>query len=219
MGLTVAERPGSVGAQFGRLTVRGNAGRDKRRNLLVECRCDCGKSIVVRLQSLRRGNTRSCGCLLTDTLVKDLRGHRFGKLTVVGHAGFTPRHVSKWLCRCDCGEEVVRYRSSLVSGKTTSCGCNRSKPRGEAAKNRALLIYRSSAAHRGLQWRLSAAYALRLFSQNCHYCGAPPSNVIKTKQGKGGFIYSGIDRLDATRGYIAGNVVPCCRVCNVAKHV
>ena len=33
----------------------------------------------------------------------------------------------------------------------------------------------------------------------------------------GVFIYNGIDRLDPTRGYIAKNVVPCCKTCNVAK--
>jgi hypothetical protein len=33
----------------------------------------------------------------------------------------------------------------------------------------------------------------------------------------GAFIYSGIDRIDPTHGYISDNVVPCCRTCNVAK--
>ncbi len=28
----------------------------------VNCMCDCGKNIDVRLRSLRQGNTKSCGC-------------------------------------------------------------------------------------------------------------------------------------------------------------
>ncbi len=31
------------------------------------------------------------------------------------------------------------------------------------------------------------------------------------------FIYNGIDRIDSSKGYIQGNVVTCCRTCNVAK--
>ena len=29
--------------------------------------------------------------------------------------------------------------------------------------------------------------------------------------------YSGLDRLDSSKGYIHGNVVPCCRNCNVFR--
>ncbi|MGA9626051.1 MAG: hypothetical protein WBL65_21505 [Bryobacteraceae bacterium] len=215
--MTVAKKPGFVGARFGRLVVLGKAGLDKSQHLIAECQCDCGNEVAVRWKSLRCGDTRSCGCLMTDLFVRNLTERRFGKLVVLARAGSSAKHRSKWVCRCDCGSEVVRHASSLVAGQTTSCGCNRRKPLGEAAKNIALAVYRRNAAQRGLQWRLSTAYALRLFSQTCHYCGAPPSNVVKHKKGNGSFIYSGIDRLDPTRGYIAGNVVPCCRTCNAAK--
>lgn len=148
--------------------------------------------------------------------MKDLTGQRFGKLTALRRLK-DGKVRTLWLCRCDCGTEVRRTGPALRANQSKSCGCNRRKPLGEAAKKIVLATYRRNAAQRGLQWRLSTAHALRLFSQNCHYCGSPPSNVAKHKKGNGGFIYSGIDRLDPTRGYIAGNVVPCCKVCNVAK--
>lgn len=31
------------------------------------------------------------------------------------------------------------------------------------------------------------------------------------------FIYQGIDRVDSDKGYVTGNVLPCCRICNCAK--
>ena len=34
------------------------------------CRCDCGKEVNVRSSSLLSGNTRSCGCLKVESLVK-----------------------------------------------------------------------------------------------------------------------------------------------------
>jgi len=50
-------------------------------------------------------------------------GKVFGRLTVVAKAPSEPYRESKWLCRCECGEERVIYRSCLTMGRTTSCGC------------------------------------------------------------------------------------------------
>ena len=50
---------------------------------------------------------------------KDLEGMRFGRLLVIAYAGPKP---SKWLCRCDCGNEVVLKIGAFSQG-TQSCGC------------------------------------------------------------------------------------------------
>lgn len=50
----------------------------------------------------------------------DLTGKRFNKLIVTGYAG-----GRKWHCLCDCGKQKDIYYQHLVSGTTTSCGCNR----------------------------------------------------------------------------------------------
>lgn len=62
------------------------------------------------------------------TKVKDLTGQRFGKLTVIKQDGFTQKnkHGSRyamWLCRCDCGNEVVRPTDNLKRKTNHSCGC------------------------------------------------------------------------------------------------
>lgn len=58
---------------------------------------------------------------------KDITGIRFGRLTVIEKAGVkgAGKRGSKslWLCKCDCGNEKVILRNSLVSGITKSCGC------------------------------------------------------------------------------------------------
>lgn len=48
----------------------------------------------------------------------DMTGQRYGRLVVDHHVGH-----SKWLCKCDCGNETVVHRKHLVSGATRSCGC------------------------------------------------------------------------------------------------
>lgn len=54
---------------------------------------------------------------------KDLTNNKFGRLTVVSYAGKTKYRHSKWLCKCDCGNEVIVSGNSLKRGHTQSCGC------------------------------------------------------------------------------------------------
>jgi hypothetical protein len=57
-----------TGQKFGRLTVVEFARRGTYRRMW-RCSCSCGEAVVVATSHLRSGHTRSCGCLLTDTLV------------------------------------------------------------------------------------------------------------------------------------------------------
>lgn len=47
----------AIGCRFGRLTVIGVDGRNRR------CACDCGTHVTVLACNLATGNTSSCGCL------------------------------------------------------------------------------------------------------------------------------------------------------------
>ena len=57
----------------------------------------------------------------------ELKGKRFGKLLVVGYLGQNKYHKTVWLVRCDCGTEKAVIGSSMTSGSTTSCGCDRDR--------------------------------------------------------------------------------------------
>ena len=52
----------------------------------------------------------------------DLTGQRFGRLVVIREYGRKNGHVA-WLCKCDCGNEVVINGAYLRNGKSQSCGC------------------------------------------------------------------------------------------------
>src|SRR5262249_46953177 len=80
--------------------------------------------------------------------------------------------------------------------------------------------YRKSARNRGHAWGLTGEDFDRLTSQDCFYCGQPPSRVQRPLRGSyegGDFVYNGIDRVDNKLGYTLENVVPCCKTCNYAK--
>jgi hypothetical protein len=51
----------------------------------------------------------------------DLTGERFGRWLVVGRA--PAERGTRWLCRCDCGNEKAVESPSLRRGLSTSCGC------------------------------------------------------------------------------------------------
>lgn len=57
----------------------------------------------------------------------DLTGRVFNHLTVIKKADDfydkKGRKLIQWVCRCDCGKEIVVRGSNLISGNTKSCGC------------------------------------------------------------------------------------------------
>ena len=110
-----------TGQRFGKLIVESLA-EIKNHRAYWHCRCDCGGTCVANGASLRNGETKSCGCLHREVLVKDLTGQRFGRLTVIEAAGMRHRCI-QWKCRCECGNIVVIDGTSLRRGRSKSCGC------------------------------------------------------------------------------------------------
>lgn len=53
----------------------------------------------------------------------NLTGKRFGRLTVVGLSPKKSGRKSYWVCKCDCGNEIVVRSDALKCGNTKSCGC------------------------------------------------------------------------------------------------
>lgn len=53
----------------------------------------------------------------------DRTGQVFGKLTVLEQAGRDKLKKVLWRCKCECGKESIVVSGSLVTGNTTSCGC------------------------------------------------------------------------------------------------
>jgi hypothetical protein len=71
-----------IGDKFGRLVVLRESSRasSKRRERRWFVRCDCGKALIVRDQSLKRGLTKSCGCLALELKIIRSRTHGLTKI-------------------------------------------------------------------------------------------------------------------------------------------
>jgi hypothetical protein len=75
--------------------------------------------------------------------------------------------------------------------------------------------YMRSASRHTRKFELSEEQFFSLISQNCHYCGSEPRLIDRFSAR--GFRCNGVDRIDNSIGYIEGNCVPCCEICNMSK--
>ena len=56
-----------AGQRFGRLVaVRPTDQRNKQGGIIWECQCDCGNTFFTDAHSLKKGNTKTCGCSRSD---------------------------------------------------------------------------------------------------------------------------------------------------------
>jgi len=139
-----------------------------------------------------------------------------------------------YLCLCDCGKEKILSTTVISRGIIKSCGClvierartNKGRivlKKGEAAFNNLYRNLVSNSQKRNIEFHLSKEEVHLLSKGYCVYCGSEPKGIftMKYKNGKcrlnGEYIYNGIDRIDSKKGYIKGNVVSCCKICNYMK--
>jgi hypothetical protein len=160
---------------------------------------------------------------------RDLEGQRFGRLVVqerISRTSATGYHI--WKCLCDCGATKEVRTELLTSRRTQSCGClaresiarngrKNGLEAGVSAFNALVANYRRDAKARGATFALTETEARALFLAPCHYCGAEPGRVFRATTCRAAFVCNGIDRLDSSSGYVAGNVVPACKACNYLK--
>jgi hypothetical protein len=161
----------------------------------------------------------------------DLTGRRIGRWTVLMLA--KTRYFGKhgqcsrayWSCRCDCGtfSEVPAFVLQKPQHSNISCGCYsveilRVRNRRPGAAFRKLFArYVYGAKKRGFEFLLSEEEFRNLVIGGCHYCGTEARSKTPPRPTGEDFLYSGIDRLDPSKGYTIENCVSCCTTCNFMK--
>ena len=224
------------GQRLGFIFVQIPTNERRRGSVVWKCLCDCGNDCYFSAKELKEVKSKSCGC--KNSFAKDLKGQVFGKLEVLEMTEERQKHGKGqggsvvWKCKCHgCGSIVNLSSRTLLINDARSCGCQANsnlKPQSDhsknirqlnqkkAAFNSVFVSYKKHARTKGVSWELTKDEAYKLFKGNCHYCGIKPINH-KWKGYKEGFIYSGLDAVDNTKGYYVGNVVSCCKKCNEIK--
>jgi hypothetical protein len=86
------------------------------------------------------------------------------------------------------------------------CSWNATQAKVPSSVKKRFTQVKSQARKRYLDFELNIYEFQKLADAPCTYCGNPNHNF-------------GLDRLDSSKGYLLGNVVPCCKTCNIAKNV
>ena len=147
--------------KFGYLKVVSPSDEREQGNIKWICECECGTLVKRTHASLKKGGDKAnCGCKRSqlckerlakpkdvensekaqktnkprENLITDIRGHKFGLLTVLRASDKREARAVKWECQCECGEIVYRsHRVLKASGEHASCGCLISRIRRESS--------------------------------------------------------------------------------------
>ena len=127
--------------------------KNKQTYWLCECSCDKHTQKVIGKQELKKGKSKSCGCLKSlksSEMMKDkwqdeefrnkhitsmtnnnpskeksIEGKKFGEWTVIERIS-EKREDIYYKCRCSCGTIKNVRKNTLINGTSSSCGCKKS---------------------------------------------------------------------------------------------
>lgn len=165
---------------------------------------------------------------------REVVGEKFGRLTVLEDRDDTKHKEERkrrtLLCQCECGNIIEVNKYKVTSGYTRSCGClfqetidkwaeSRKTPTNTSCINEIYGVYKKGAEIRGYEFNVSKEHFVDVITQPCIYCGRQYTSERRRKRKNEtiSFKYTGIDRYDNTKGYVEGNLVPCCKECNRMK--
>lgn len=156
-------------------------------------------------------------------------GTIFNKLTVLQEvAPLKTENGSRkrYSVKCSCGKEFITTGTSLKRGRITECSscAYQKRPQSSQVLSQEERMFTktilNSCKQRNITNSLTSSDYITLATQNCHYCGTPPNNLAPrlTRHNEQPIAVHGLDRIDSTKGYHLGNVVPCCTICNIMKN-
>ncbi len=140
----------------------------------------------------------------------NLKGNRYGHLVVLREftdesSEFPADKGVRWVCKCDCGREIITYGRLLNKGDKESCGKHRFKGYKEIS-GRFFNRIKRGAAVRNIDFHLTLEEIWSLFlkqNRTCALSGVKlsldidPNNVRCT---------ASLDRIDSSKGYFPENV-------------
>ena len=149
-----------AGQVFGKLKVIKRVENDKHGSAVWECVCDCGNTAFINGSKIRRGATKSCGCLQKEKATelgrkrfKNISGIVVNGLTVLDFCGFSNLGGALWNVRCHCGKIFECPSGSLVSKERKSCGCNSiSNILGEVFGKLKVISFNDIGEHHNATW-------------------------------------------------------------------
>lgn len=105
-------------------------------------KCDCGAIKLYNFYNVKRGTTKSCGCLRKELMKEkakerftgkqpknfiDYTGRKIGLVKVLNRIDDIRLYTTTYLCECECGTQFKSEISSLRRCKFVNCNCGYKK--------------------------------------------------------------------------------------------
>ena len=151
---------------------------------------------------------------------KDISEQKFGRLTVI-ERGPDYRYqyknklgrLARWICKCECGNEILVTGANLRAGQTQSCGClqkeitvERSTIHGQAKRSGETYVYNTYNRAKQRAKKLGVRFDLKLEDiQIPKFCPVLGIELKPNKEMSGDSSPS-VDRIHPERGYVKGNI-------------
>ena len=140
--------------------------------------------------------------------LSELKGKRFGKLSVINFSEISRNGHSRWFVKCDCGTIKTVLGTHLIQNKTISCGCEWGGRKNWKGSDNVSLTYFSSLrrgadggkGRKPINFDITIEFISDLLEKQQNKCalsGLPISIRSKT---------ASLDRIDSSLGYTENNV-------------
>lgn len=192
-----------TGKIFGKWQVLYRTENNERNKTMWVCRCSCENQTVkpVVQASLKNGTSTSCGCERLSIIYKI----NDEKIHIRDEYG----NIEKKRCfKCHEFLPLTSFYRSKYQKDGYSGECKRCQ---NESKDGRYNVYKKNAKKRNINFNLTKEEFYDITSKPCYYCNDYSNKDINNVS------YSGVDRIDSSKGYEIDNIVPCCDICNKMK--
>lgn len=156
--------------------------------------------------------------------VERIKNEKYGKLVALKEVerffkekNDRRKYLRFFLCKCDCGNEVIVRLDYLRAWKTkgtSSCGCLKHRKGNKnplwsgfgKISGSLMKSIKSSAKIRSLDFSIDAKFLNSLFDRQNGKCALSGMELIMPEPNKKNAWTASVDRIDSSKGYVEGNV-------------
>lgn len=146
---------------------------------------------------------------------EEIMSKKWGMLTPIKfHGNSKTSKRTLWLCRCDCGNEVIVRSDTLRSNRQHSCGCllkrkGSQHPSWRGHKEISGYVWRKilkDAERRNLEFKISIEQCWKLFLKQKRKCALSGLNLRFPTHRQDYDQSASLDRIDSSKGYFINNI-------------
>ncbi len=148
--------------------------------------------------------------------MSDIKGKKYGTLTVAKFSHLNSSRHAVWICKCDCGHERIAESRLLRNKSIKTCKkCSiknrngKTNPSWQGYEDISLSLFNSikrDAIRRGLEFSITIEFLWELFKSQNGKCALSNESLNFRTKVKSSDGTASLDRIDSSKGYTIDNV-------------